>query len=87
MLDRRSGDGAWCAVLACLTSRISVTAARPQAADRCDQQPASHDVHDASEIVGEDVQTRGSVFIRKWIAPMRALIVPKEAAETAGTRT
>ena len=24
--------------------------------DRCDQQPASHDVHDAGEIVGEDVQ-------------------------------
>jgi hypothetical protein len=31
LLGRRSGDGAWCAVLACLTSRMSVTAARPQA--------------------------------------------------------
>ena len=31
MLDRRSGDGAWCAVLACLTPRMYVTAARPQA--------------------------------------------------------
>ncbi len=37
----------------------------------------------AREIVGEHVQrhlvwrTRGSVFIRKWVAPIRALIVPK----------
>jgi hypothetical protein len=30
-LERTSGDGAWCAVLACLTPRMHVMAARPQA--------------------------------------------------------
>jgi hypothetical protein len=30
-MDRRSGDRAWCTVLACLTPRMDVTAARPQA--------------------------------------------------------
>ena len=40
------------------------------------------DVHDAGEIVGQYVQrhlaaTRFSVFISKWVAPIRALIVPK----------
>jgi hypothetical protein len=39
------------------------------------------DVHDAREIVGQYVQghfaaTRGSVFIKKWVAHIRAL-VPK----------
>ena len=31
MLDRRSGDGAWCAVLACLTPKMYGTTTRPQA--------------------------------------------------------
>ena len=42
----------------------------------------THDVHGASEIVGlvrhaVSLTTRGSIFMRKWVAPIRALIVPK----------
>jgi hypothetical protein len=31
LLDRRSGDGAWCAVRTSVTPRMDVTAARPHA--------------------------------------------------------
>jgi hypothetical protein len=56
LLDHRRDDGAWCAGLACLMPRMSVTAARPHAliAAMSNLLPTMFD--DASEIVGEDVQ-------------------------------